>query len=545
MYNALPMKRISLGLLFLLAILILCTKCKMKQRADFIGYNGKIYTIDSSFTIAEAFAVKDGKYIGIGTNSDIFENFYTCGKVILKDFKGAPIYPGFQDSHCHLFGLGSMLSYVNLRGLTSYESIIDSLVSYRANNPDVKFIIGDGWDQNLWEIKEFPDNKRLNELFPDIPVVLTRIDYHASIVNDVAINKAVIPDAKIGKIRGLFFGYICEEIKNAVLEYNNEDIAKYILLAQQECFKHGLTSVCTEEESKVIDVITSLINENKFILKADIWLSATKDGMEKYNVPFHHKNIKVETIKLYADGALGSRGATLIHPYSDDKLNSGKEVTSEQEFRDMCQWAYDNKFKVATHAIGDMANRRTLDIYGEFFNLNQSKLNWRIEHAQIIDKEDLNKFSEYGVIPSIQPTHCTSDMFWAVERLGDRIESAYIYQSLLKQYGWLPSGTDFPIEGVNPIYTFYAAVYRKNIDMQPEAGFQMQEALSKEDAIRSMTIWGAKATQEEDIKGSIELGKYADFVVLDTDLMIANEKEILGAKVNSTYLNGILVWEKL
>ena len=478
------------------------------------------------------------------------------------DFNGDAVYPGFQDSHCHLFGLGSMLGYVNLRGLTSYESILDSLSNYYKNNPNVNFIIGDGWDQNLWEIKRFPSNKELNSMFQHIPVVLTRIDYHASIANQAAINKANISEnefgrkydkswAKLenGKFTGLFFENICEYIKNEVAQYNIDDISKALLMAQEECFKYGLTSVCTEEDINTIRVMDSLVNNGEFMLKSDIWLSCTDQGLKTMNKPYHNKNLKVETLKLCADGALGSRGATLLEPYSDDKTNLGIEVTSADEFKQMCQWAYDNGFKVATHAIGDSANRRTLDIYGEFYKYNKTKepyrsLNWRIEHSQIVNKEDISKFKEYEIIPSVQPTHCTSDMLWAGERLGDRLKDAYIYKSLLQQNGWLPTGTDFPIEEVNPINTFYAAVYRKNNNFVPEDGFQMSEALSKEDALRSMTIWGAKATQEENKKGSIEKGKDADFIILSCDIMQVNEKEILGANVNSTYLNGKLVWNK-
>lgn len=545
------MKNLTL-LSLITSFIFLHTSCKMEQKADFIGYNGNIYTVDSLFTKAEAFAIKDGKFIDVGTNDKILSKYKVDPKTgVKKDFKGATIYPGFQDSHCHIYGLGSMLNYVNLKGVKSFQCIIDSLVLYKEKNPDAKFIIGEGWDQNLWETKEFPNNAKLNELFPDIPIVLTRIDYHASLVNDAAIKKAKIDPKEFNKqYPGIFLENICEEIKNAVIEYTEEDIAKAILDAQKECFKNGLTSVCSEEDITTIRIMDSLVKSGEYILKTDIWLSASKDGMAQITAPYKNNNIKVETLKLYADGALGSRGATLLEPYQDNPNNTGIDVTQEQEFRDLCKWAYEHNLKVATHAIGDRANRRTLDIYIEFINKARetnpkANLNWRIEHSQIVNKDDINKFGKYSIIPSVQPTHCTSDMFWAQSRLGNRIADGYKYKSLLKENGWIPSGTDFPIEEVNPFFTFFAAVFRKNINLEPSEGFQSGEALTRQEALRSMTIWGAKVTQEENKKGSIEVGKEADFIVCDIDILNAKEKEILGAKINSTYLNGKLVWQRL
>lgn len=542
------------GALLLLPIL---NGCQMKQQVDFIGYNGIVYTVDSAFTQVQAFAVKDGCFVETGTTDAILSKYKVTGQndTNYVDFKGAAVYPGLNDSHCHIYGLGRGLQNVNLRGTTSFEQILEKLqVAYR-ENPNRSFLVGDGWDQNLWLVKEFPTNEKLNELFPDIPVVLSRIDFHASIVNQAAIDKlglkvsdlgtkynraeAVVKD---GKFTGVFMENMCDLFKgSAIMEYSAADVREIILTAQQECFRYGLTSIGTEEEYGRLQVFDSLVNEGALKLKIDAWLSATAEAFEKCKGPSVNKNLKVTSLKLYSDGALGSRGATLLAPYSDDPTNSGIDVCTPEQFRAYCQWAYDRGFKVATHCIGDKANRQTLDIYGEFARKaaeNGKKLWWRIEHSQIVHPDDIAKFKEYSIVPSVQPTHCTSDMFWADERLGDRIKDAYRYKTLLAQNGWFPSGTDFPIEEVNPIYTFFTAVYRKNLAFEPESGFQMEEALTKEEALRSMTLWGAKTTGEEGCKGSIEAGKAADFIVTDRDFMTVPEREVPGTQVTATYLNG-------
>ena len=536
---------------------LLMISCAAKQQVDFIGFNGVVYTVDSIFSKSEAFAVKDGKFVEVGKTSDILSKYEVASPDSTNyiDFNGAAVYPGLNDSHCHIYSMGRGLLNVNLRGATSFEIILDRLQAAYKENPNRSFLVGDGWDQNLWEVKEFPVNDKLNELFPDIPVMLSRIDFHAVIVNQVAIDRLGIKTSdlgtkynkseaivKNGKFTGVFMENMADMFKANILVYSDSDIRDIILTAQKECFKYGLTSVSTEESHSRLRIIDSLVNTGEFKLKLDVWLAASEENFNRYNAPLSNGNIKITTLKLYSDGALGSRGATLIEPYSDDKNNVGIDVYPIEKFRELCGWAYDRGFKVATHCIGDKANRQTLDIYGEFAQKAQNekgeKLWWRIEHAQIVNKSDIDKFGKYSVIPSIQPTHCTSDMFWATERLGDRIKDAYIYKTLLNQHGWLPSGTDFPIEQVNPIYTFFAAVFRKNLDYLPENGFQTNEALTKEEALRSMTIWGAKTTNEDNEKGSIETGKYADFIVTDIDFMTAPEKDVPTTKVKATYLNG-------
>lgn len=523
--------------------------CSMKQSADFIGYNGRVYTVDSAFTVAQAFAVRDGIFVAVGSTDEILSGYESKNKM---DFEGGAVYPGLMDAHCHLSEMGKGLLNVDLRKASSFDEILRRLEKAYKENPDRRFLAGDGWDQNLWEDKRFPDNTQLNRMFPDIPVVLSRIDFHAVLANEAAIRKMGLDPqdenlnreeapVKDGRFTGIFMENMATAFRT-IAEYGPREMKDIFLAAQQECFKYGLTAVCDADEDYLpLKIMDTLVNEGKLKLRIDAFLMATQDNFKNFRKPYENKNLKISTLKLYRDGALGSRGALLLEPYSDDPGNSGLEATSLEEFRRNCRWAYEHGFRVATHCIGDRANREALDIYGEFLK-GKNDLGWRIEHAQIIDPSDLDKFSRYSIIPSVQPTHCTSDMLWADERLGERLKNAYRYRDLLDQLGWIPSGTDFPIESVNPVYTFFAAVYRKNADFLPDGGFQMENALTKEQALRSMTIWAAKSVFEDGIRGSIEPGKYADFITADRDFMTVPEKEIPGTRITATYLGGEKVY---
>ena len=528
------------------ATIIAAQSCDMKQSVDFIGHNGVVYTVDSAFTIVEAFAVKDGIFIETGSSETILSKYKSKN---ICDFNGAPVYPGFNDTHCHTYLTGIDLMSVDLRNASSFDEILERLEKAAEQNPDASCLVGNGWDQNLWEDKSFPNNKKLDELFPKMPVVLNRIDQHAVIVNRAAIEMAGLSEddknidplkalKENGKFTGVFLEDLCNTISSAVIQYTAADLRKIFTLAQNECFKYGLTSVCEPGlDPLALKVLDSMVTEGKIKLRMDVWATPTDEFKEKYPAPYKNRNMNVSAIKLFRDGALGSRGALLLKDYSDDKGNTGISMESLDQFRSQCKWAYEHGFRVATHCIGDRANREALDIYGEFLK-GKNNLAWRIEHAQIVEKEDLPKFGQFSIIPSVQPTHCTSDMLWADERLGERIKNAYAYRELLGQLGWIPTGTDAPIESCNPIYTFFAAVYRKNLDFVPEGGFQMENSLTKEQALRSMTIWAAKSTLEDDVKGSIEAGKYADFVVTDKDFMNLPEKEVPSTKIEATYLGG-------
>lgn len=523
----------------------------MKDKADLIIINGIVYTVDSTFSKCTSIAVGDGKILATGSDDQIL-NTYRSETII--DLVGAPLYPGFNDAHCHFYDMGKGLRTVDLRGTISFEDILKRLKKSN-DGKSSEFIVGEGWDQNLWEDKSFPSNEKLNAMFPDVPVVLARIDYHAVIVNEAAIKRLrIIPGdpsiapgealMKNGKFLGVFLEKSADRFKSSVPAVKPGEATSILLDAQKECFKYGLTSVSDAEEPlSVILLMDSLSVKGDLKIRLDVWLTASEENKMHYATPYINGRVRVSTLKLYVDGALGSRGALMVEPYSDMPGTRGIRIGTEQQFEDNCKWAFDKGFQVATHCIGDAANREALRVYSKLLPRGND-LRWRIEHAQVVRPADLDIFRDYSIVPSIQPTHATSDMLWADERLGDRIKYAYIYRQLKEQLGWLPSGTDFPVESVNPVYTFFAAVYRKNLEFIPDNGFQMENALSKEDALRSMTIWAAKASFEEGVKGSIEPGKYADFVVLDRDIMTIQEFDVPYAKVSMTFVGGELVYSK-
>lgn len=535
-------------------LFLLIAACKQKEyNADLLVKNALVYTVDSNFTTATAFVVSSGKIIAVG-KADTLEQKYLARQVI--DAGGKTVYPGFIDAHTHFYEYGLGLQDVKLVGAKSWDAVLDSVASYATHKTD-GWIIGNGWDQNIWDNKQFPNKARLDSLFPVRPVLLSRIDGHAAIANQAALNIAGIkPGQKIiggnietinGKLTGILVdnavGIVTRKIPSPT-----EAITQAALLdAQRNCFAVGLTTVddCGLPYT-MVSTIAAL--QHKGDLKMRMYLMLA-DQQENYDYLFKRgayktPGLNVRAFKVYADGALGSRGACLLHPYTDQKNWSGFLLSDKAHFEEVAKKIAAHGFQMCTHAIGDSANRVMLKIYAENLKGKNDK-RWRIEHAQIIAPEDVKYFGDDNIIPSVQPTHATSDMYWAVKRLGaERLKTGYAYKSLMKQNGWIPLGTDFPVENINPMYTFYAAVERKDLKGFPTRGFQMENALSRTEALRGMTIWAAKANFEEKEKGSIEPGKYADFVILDKDIMKVKGSELPNVKVLKTYINGVKVYEK-
>ncbi|OFX24452.1 MAG: amidohydrolase [Bacteroidetes bacterium GWA2_31_9b] len=534
----------------ILTFIIIClimTSCK-KEQVDLIVHNAKVYTVNNEFLIAESFTIKDGKFIAIGQSDEILSK-YKSDSII--DLKGKFVYPGFIDAHCHFYGYCQSLLQANLRETKSFDEILEIIKKH-----DIKYqsewVLGRSWDQNDWIVKEFPTKEKLDILFPDKPVYLRRVDGHAAIVNSKALELAgITSNTKVngGKIvlqngepTGVLIDNAMILVENLMPEIDNSITIKAIEQGEQNCFAVGLTSVgdagLTKREVLLLD---SLQKNNSLRLRINAMLTPSDETIEYFVKKGIYKTdyLNVRSIKLYADGALGSRGAALLEPYSDDSDNDGLVIESIDFYHKMCKLAYENNYQVCTHAIGDSANRMMLDIYSEYLK-GKNDRRWRIEHAQVIHPDDIAKFSDYNVIPSIQSTHCTSDMYWAGKRLGEeRIKYAYIYKELLAQNGWIPNGTDFPVERIEPLLTFYASVARKDLEGFPENGFQPENALTREETLRSITIWAAKAAFEEKEKGSIEPNKFADFVVLDKDIMEIPENEIPHVIILGTYSSGI------
>jgi predicted amidohydrolase YtcJ len=527
--------------------------CSQKEKVDLLVYNATIYTVDSSFSVAKAMAVKDGKIVEIGKNAGLQSKYEAKEKL---DAEGKFIYPGFIDAHAHFFGYGNSLQNTNLVGTENWEAILEVLKKFAVTHPD-GWLLGRGWDQNDWPIKEFPDNEKLNELFPDRPVLLTRVDGHAAIANIKALEMAGLKagdkltggdiEEKNGKLTGMLIDNAIGLVRSKVPSQSEEQIKKSLVEAQQNCFAVGLTTVddCGLGFNSV-ELVKKMQEAGDLKMRMYIMLSDDKtnfDYLEKKGA-IKTDRMNVRSIKVYADGALGSRGACLLQPYSDKLGWFGFLLSSQAHFDSVAKIIYDHHWQMCTHAIGDSGNRTMLKIYAKYLK-GKNDLRWRIEHAQVINQNDFNLFGEYNIIPSVQPTHATSDMYWATERLGnERVKGAYAYKELLQQNGWIPLGTDFPVEDISPFKTFYAAVVRKDAKGWPANGFQTENALSREETLRGMTIWAAKANFEDNEKGSLEKGKFADFVILDNDLMKEVPEKLLEIKVMKTFLGGEKVYER-
>ncbi len=526
---------------------------KKENNADLLVKNARVYTIDNRFAIAEAFAVRDGKILEVGKTADL-EKKYTAKEVV--DAHGKAVFPGFIDAHTHFYEYGMGLQTVNLKDLPSWNVAVDSVKSYAKNNTE-GWIIGNGWDQNRWKTKQFPNKLKLDSLFPERPVVLTRVDGHAAIANQAALNIAGIkPNQKVaggaietvkGKLTGILLDNAVNLVTHKIPEPTEEQTQNALLQAQRNCFAVGLTTVddCGLDYP-LVNTIRQLQNRGDLKMRLFVMLS---DNQKNLDLLFRNGAVKtprlnVSSVKVYADGALGSRGACLLKPYSDQPKWNGFLRSPQKHFQEIAELLAKKGFQMCTHAIGDSANRVMLKIYASVLK-GKNDRRWRIEHSQIVDPADFKYFGENNIVPSVQPTHATSDMNWAVQRLGKiRLKTAYAYQQLLQQNGWLPLGTDFPVENISPFYTFYAAVERKDLKGLPEDGFQKENALTREQAIKGMTIWAAKANFQEHEKGSLEPGKLADFVILDQDLMQIKGSELPKVKVLQTYINGENVYKK-
>lgn len=531
---------------FCASILTFMTSCNQKTPVDLIVHNANIYTVDNDFSKAQAFAVKDGKFVAIGDEKQIMQQ-YTAVETI--DAQGDAVYPGFMDGHCHFTGYGeNLVRWADLKGCRSFDEVIERLKTHDSLYPS-EWLLGRGWDQNLWEGAEFPDNEKLAEVFPEKKVLLTRVDGHAVLVSKEVLALANIDEntkmdggmaiVKDGRCTGVLLDNLADAAKAFVPPMETAQRITAFMQAQENCMGVGLTSVTDAGlDIATIELIDSLQQACQLKMHVNAMVNPDDETMDHFMQQgvIDKERLTVRSVKIYADGALGSRGAKLLEPYTDDPENTGLMVESDDFYRHVCQKAYDNNYQVCCHAIGDGGVHHILDIYSEYLK-GQNDLRWRIEHSQVVDEADFQRYGDFSVIPSIQTTHCTSDMDWADERLGERIKNAYAYQQLLQQNGWVINGTDFPIEDISPIYTFYAAIARKHLDGTPAEGFQMENALTREQALRSITIWVAKGCFLEARKGSIEVGKDADFVILDRDLMTVAENEIPEAKVKLCHIH--------
>lgn len=540
------------------------------QVADTIFINGKIYTVTEDRPIVQAVAVKDGKILAFGTNEEITSLKSSKTKTIKLD--GKMMTPGLIDSHAHFMGVGHSKLNLNLSGLNSYEELVEKVKEKIQILAPGEWVLGRGWHQDKWDsitspiVGGFPTHKILSAISPDNPVFLRHASGHAGLANAKAMEIAGITSSTKSDDGGEVFmdehgiptGVFNETANNLVAKYIPKNDAGREQLAFEaavrECLKNGVTSFHDAGVNmNTINLYKKNLSEGKLKVRIYAMLSGSdRELLDHYftdgaEIGLGNDFLTVRSVKLYSDGALGSRGAWLLAPYSDMPGEVGHSTTPIEEIYMVCEEALSSGFQVCTHSIGDRANREVLDQYQKAFNAsdcNSSDYRFRIEHAQHLHLDDIPRFSAMGVIPAMQAIHMSSDRPWAIDRLGkERIEDgAYVWQKLLKSGAVVINGTDAPVEPVNPIDCFYASVTRKTLKGLPSGGYEPSQKMTRTQALKSYTLDAAFGAFEEDVKGSIEIGKHADFAIFNNDFMSVSEDQILTTKVVLTVVDGEIVF---
>lgn len=530
--------------------------------ADLILVNGRVYTVDETRPMVSAFAVKGGRILFAGSEREVRALAGPRTRVI--DAGGSTVIPGMVDAHAHLLGLGTSLRNVQLAGSKSYDEVIARVVVRARQMKPGEWIEGRGWDQNLWPDKQFPTHEALSRAVPQNPVVLARIDGHAILANAMAMRAANVtaatPDPSGGRIirvpdnspSGVFVDNAEGLVGRAVPSATRAQTTQAILEAVAEANKWGLVGIHDAGASRrTIDIYESLARAGRFNLRNYALISDDSADIMHYmsrgpQNALYDGRVWIRSIKLYADGALGSRGAALLAPYADDAGNTGLLVSAPAHIQRVATLALRKGFQVGVHAIGDRGNRVVLDAFDAALKtVPVADHRFRVEHAQVISLEDIPRFAKLGVIPLMQASHQTSDMRWAEARVGpDRIKGAYAWRSLLNTGVIIPNGSDFPVEEVNPLISFHSAVSRQDASNWPPGGWYPDQIMTRSEALESMTIWPAYAAFQDKVMGSITPGKYADFVILDRDIMTVPASEILRTRVMSTWLGGRSVYER-
>jgi predicted amidohydrolase YtcJ len=530
------------------------------ERADLIVINARIYTVDNAKPIASALAVKDGRIVFVGSDSEARVLGGNSTRIV--DLKGHTVIPGMVDAHAHLLGLATSLRNVLLAGSSSYDEVIRRVTERVRTRKPGEWVEGRGWDQNLWPDKAFPTHEALSRATPNNPVVLGRIDGHAILANAMAMRLAGITAAtkepEGGRIvrlpngdpSGVFVDNATALVRRKIPSATDATLRDATLVAVSQANRWGLTGIHdTGESRRAIEIVESLAREGRLNLRDYVMISDNDADIRYYTrrgprIGLYDGRIWVRAIKTYADGALGSRGAALLTDYSDDPGNTGLLVNKPAHLQQVAELGLRSGFQVSTHAIGDRGNRVALDAFAAALRaVPTADHRFRIEHAQLLSPQDIPRFSELGVIPSMQASHQTSDMRWAEGRVGpQRIRGAYAWRSLLNTGVVIPNGSDFPVEKVNPLISFHSAITRQDATNWPPGGWYPDQVMTRDEALRAMTIWPAYAAFQEKELGSLTPGKYADFVVLDRDIMQVPPTEILSTRVEATYLGGKIVY---
>jgi predicted amidohydrolase YtcJ len=529
--------------------------------ADLIVTARTIHTVDPSTPRAQAFAVRDGRFVYVGSRDGARALRGPRTKAL--DLGDVTVLPGLIDAHLHFVSVGQALHEVDLAHVASFEEVVRRTAAFAGSARD-PWIVGDGWDQNLWPGKMFPSHDALSAALPDRPVVLYRVDGHALLANAKAMAlagvTASVADPSGGRVlrdahgapSGVFVDNAMKLVTAAIPPPSHDQLVRASEAALHECHRWGLTSIGDPGIGQnVIAAYEELARAGRYTLRNHVMLAGSDDALIAAYLPRGPRTLafdgrlSIRSIKLYADGALGSRGAALLAPYSDDPANTGLLRTTQAAVQSLCERALRAGFQVCTHAIGDRGNRVVLDAYEAALRsvpVRDHRL--RIEHAQVLAPDDVPRFAKLGVTPSMQTTHQISDMPWAQARLGpDRVTGAYAWRALLDTGVTIANGTDAPVEAVDARRTFHAAIARQNEANEPAGGWYPRERMTRDEALRSMTIWAARASFTEHAAGSIAVGKYADFAVLDRDWMRVAPEAVMATRVLATYSSGKPVYE--
>jgi len=570
--------RILLSFLTLGAFFLLVYDRIIPRSADTLYINGLIYTMDDENSVAEAVAVRGERFIGVGSRIEL-EKRVKAKRVV--DLEGRAVFPGFIDAHGHVTSLGIARMTVDLVGAVSEAEAVERVRRRVKETVPGTWIRGRGWDQNDWPSKRFPHHSLLDRVAPENPAYLIRIDGHAAWLNKAALEAAGITrktvDPPGGKIlrdgSGEPTGVLIDNAKDLVTSIlpppSPQEQEEALQRAIDECLRYGITGVHDMgADMEELELYRRFADEGRLRMRIYAAIGGIGETWDRFReigpvIGYADDRLTVRALKLYIDGALGSRGAALIEPYSDDPDNRGLTVIAEEDLQNAISQALQAGFQVCTHAIGDRGNNIVLNAYErELKEFPQTDHRLRVEHAQILSPDDIPRFKELGVVPSMQETHCTSDMYWAEARIGsERVKGAYAWRSLRETGVVIPGGSDFPVEHPNPLYGIYAGVTRQDHAGIPrnaeevrrafqlsaagiadpsvfEGGWYSAQKLTREEAIRSFTSWAAWAGFEERNKGSIESGKLADFIVLSSDIMTVPAQEILRTEVVKTIVGG-------
>ena len=560
-------RQVKARIYFSCVLVLFCStisKMSAAEDIDLILLNGNIYTVNEKQPRAEAIAVKAGRISFVGSNDDA-KKFHAARVV---DLASKTVVPGLTDSHCHIFGIGERELTLNLEGTNTPEDFLAKVKARVAKTEHGKWITGRGWIETFWKPANFPTRQDLDAVAPDNPVFLTRADGHASVANSAALKIARIdkstPNPFGGEIlktdgepNGMLLDNAMELVERNIPKPTAGDREQALLTGINRATGLGWCEIQNAGSHKAdIALIKKVYADGEAKIRFINCVYGPSEDAQDFlregstiNAFDHH--FTQRTIKVIFDGALGSRGAALLKPYSDAPATAGYLTEKPEELRPMFEEALRRGLQVETHAIGDRTNRTILDLYEAAFKAvppNKRKIGeprWRVEHAQILDPADLPRFAKLGVIPSMQPSHAISDLFFATKRLGlDRLAGAYAWQSLLKSGAIICGGSDAPVERGEPMIEFYAAVARKSIKGESGERWHPEQAVSRDQALKMFTIWPAYAAFEENDKGSIEVGKLADFTVLSNDIMKIPEPEILKTRAEMTIIGGDIVYPR-